>query len=421
VETLGDQQYWVFGANAGGIAVLALVGDTLVGGLMPVEAKAQVLPLLLGQRPPQASLADGDTLKSLLKAHGFTGHGVGVVDVRAIVSTLVGDSTGINAEIYEALAPSMSRMTDVCRAEFKGLADKAPRLIFGNQVLTPTEARLAFTLELEPALAKMLQGLRAAVPGLNAKTDPATFFQLGVGLDVDRALTLAQERAAAVTVAPFQCEQLMGLNEAAAMVTKSLAAVTMGPGAMVRLVRGISVVVKDIVPPPAPASAGAPPLGLGGAKAYAALATSNPEGVLATIKSFVPDLMTLNVAKDGKPVPLPTTGLLGELTAPHIAMGETSLVLSTGEGMQGELTALTTAKGDESMPLIVFASDSGRLLNMQLESRAKLAMNMTPEQQAKEQADLEATRAVAGAVGHTAFVLTVSDKGLHLAETAVLK
>jgi hypothetical protein len=35
--------------------------------------------------------------------------------------------------------------------------------------------------------------------------------------------------------------------------------------------------------------------------------------------------------------------------------------------------------------------------------------------------ELEATRAVAGAVGHTAFVLTVGDKGLHLTETAVLK
>jgi hypothetical protein len=81
----------------------------------------------------------------------------------------------------------------------------------------------------------------------------------------------------------------------------------------------------------------------------------------------------------------------------------------------------TTAKGDESMPLVVFASDSGRLLNMQLESRAKLSANLPPEQQALEQAELEATRAVAGAVGHTAFVLTVGDKGLHLTETAVLK
>ena len=421
VETLGDQQYWVFGADSQGIAVLALVGDTLVGGLMPVEAKAMVLPLLLGQAQPQASLAEGDALKTLLKGHGLTGHGVGVVDVRAIVGTLVGEGTGTNADIYKALSPSMTPMTDVCRAEFKGLADKAPRLVFGNQSLTPTEARVAFTLELEPALGKMLQGLRAAVPGLSAKTDPSTFFQLGVGLDVDRAMTLAQERAAAVTAAPFQCEQLAGLNEVAAEVTRSLAMATAGPAAMVRLVRGFSLVVKDLVPPAAQGSTGSPPLGVSGAKAYAALATSNPEGVLATIKAFVPDLVSLSVAKDGKPVPLPTSGMLGELTAPHIAMGESALVLSTGEGMQAELTALTTAKGDESMPLVVFASDSGRLLNMQLESRAKLSANLPPEQQALEQAELEATRAVAGAVGHTAFVLTVGDKGLHLTETAVLK
>jgi hypothetical protein len=210
---------------------------------------------------------------------------VGVVDVRAIVGTLVGEGTATNADIYKALSPSMTPMTDVCRAEFKGLAEKAPRLVFGNQSLTPTEARVAFTLELEPALAKMLQGLRAAVPGLSAKTDPSTFFQLGVGLDVDRAITLAQERAAAVTAAPFQCEQLAGLNEVAAEVTRSLAMATAGPAAMVRLVRGFSLVVKDLVPPAAQGSAGAPPLGVSGAKAYAALATSNPEGVLATIKA----------------------------------------------------------------------------------------------------------------------------------------
>lgn len=419
---LGDQDYWVFGEGQGdGVLVLALVGNELVGGFVLNAVREKTLGLLFGQTQPQASLADGDLLRAVMKQYAFTGHGVGVVDLKGIVSTLVGEGTGTNAEIYAALATRMPTVSDDCRAEYKALAAKAPRIVLGNESLTSKGVQLGITLELEPTLAQGLMNLRARVPGLAAQPDTNQFFQLGLGLDMEKVIGFVQERAAAITAAPFKCEQLAGLNQAATDSNQMIAAATLGPAAMARLVRGLNIVVKDLATPTPQDAAAAEPLSVGNARGYIALATSSPDQILASAKAFIPSLASLTVAKDGKPVSVPPEGPFGQLKAPYIAMGESALLVSSGEGMQTELTALATAKGDDAQPVLVFASDTGRLLGLQVESQTRRLATMPTELQANVKNEIEALRTLSQTIGHTAFVLSFREKGLYLMESVVLK
>jgi hypothetical protein len=419
---LGDQDYWVFGEGQGdGVVVLALVGNQLVGAFVLNAAREKTLSLLFGQTQPQASLADGPLLRGVMKQYGFTGHGVGVVDLKGLVSTLLGEGTGTNADTYAALAPRMPSVSDDCRAEYKSLVAKAPRLVFGNESLTSKGVQLGFTLELESSLAQGLMNLRARVPGLAAKPDTDQFFQFGLGLDLEKVIGFVQERAAAITAAPFKCELLAGLNRAAMDSNQMIAAATFGPAAMARLVRGVNVVVKDLATPTPQDTAAQEPLAVGNARGYIALATPSPEQVLTSAKALLPGLATLTVAKDGKPVSVPPEGLFAQLKSPHIAMGESALLVSSGEGMQADLTALATAKGDDAQPVLVFAADAGRMLGLHVESQTRRLAAMPSELQANTKDELEALRLLSQSVGHTAFVLSFREKGIYLMESAVLK
>jgi hypothetical protein len=179
----------------------------------------------------------------------------------------------------------------------------------------------------------------------------------------------------------------------------------------VNMVKGVNLVVRDAKM--APGMAMDPAAALEDAKAYLTISSPSPAELLGVAKVMLPpNLASIVVAPDGKPVALPTEGLPPFLKSPTVTMTSNSLAVSIGEGMQTEVAELLGKPAAGPAPLFVIGYHLGKVMAAMNEKLTAASATMPPDQKAKFEADLARNKAVAELIGLVGFSLHASDKGI---------
>lgn len=408
----GEQEYWLIESGDGFVAA-AVVGNELVFGLGPAKAKDLYLPLLLGTAKPASTLADGGALLKIVEDYKFSPTGTGYVDIKGISRTIMGDATGLNADIYKLLADAAPALSPDCKAEIGGLVDLAPRVVFGYEELNETVMVADFVIETKPEIGKDLAGLRAAVPGLTKSPAGNPLLVFGLGLDIEKAIGWAKAKAAAVQATPYKCEMLAPISQGAGNLVAGLN----GPlPPFVNLIKGVALTVQEANLENANLAMG-PAGALQDAKAYLTISATNPSELLGAVKLMLPPpIAALTINPDGKAVALPAEGLPPFIKSPMVTMTSNAIALSVGEGTQATVDGVLKAAPAGEPPLFVIGYNVGKFMGAMAKQMESSLAGLPPEEAARRQADLKASKAAGDLFGFIALSLNLSEKGVVLQE-----
>lgn len=415
VKKAGDQEYYEI-TDDGLTVVIAIVGNELVFAATPESAGATTVPMVLGQKKPEKSIAAAGTLTKLMKDNGFAGHGAGYVDNMAIADTLLGNGTGLNGMVFTEMNKSGANIPalppeikDVCTTEIKTLVGNFPMMTFGTTSADAKHWVTEFTLKTNPGLAKELAGLRAAVPGLGLDHD--SLFSFGLGLDIQKTLAFFKGKAGAVKANPWKCPMLADMNEGFVEMEAGLNQ-PMPP--FVTGLKGLFVNVKSAdISGPMPKDI----------KAVAVLSADKPGDLLTMAKGMVQPLANVDVKPGGKPALLPTQqlGVPPFIGPVHIALSEKSLAVSVGAGEEQNLAAAMSAKSPAQPPLISYGYDMGRFMGMVQAQTKAMMENMPPEMKAEQEAQMKMVQSLSGVFGVVTINITLADDGVVMQQRMNLK
>ncbi len=384
-------------------AVLAVGGTQLIAGLLPDELFERDLPLLLGQRPPDRSLAETADIQALIERHGFTGYGEGFVRLDELAATLQGRAGGRNAEVMRALDAEALRLSDGCMRVAEGLVGGMPRLAIGVTRADDGLVALRGVWEASPRVAAHLTRLAAPVPGLGAAFDG--LLALGVGLDLPRLRNTIEDLLRYVTDVGHGCDWVDRVDLQAVIPQLNLA---LGP--MTAGIKGFNLLLDDLVIDPDTLE---PAVLSGGLLA----AVDDPRGVFALAAMFDPALAALQVPTDGTPVELPGELGVGQSTPlMRVAIKDKSLLLLAGAESGRLLTTLLQAVPLVPPPLLAIdygvAELADRLGGLMERAAERLSDRGEVEAALGVRDQLEDLRAQATLFERQRFSLYASEQGL---------
>lgn len=323
---LGASQYWKMASGPQGLAAyFAIVDDHFALSLFPSAAEAAWLPSFLGQTMPAGS-AMAERLAQLNQDKGYTNFGSGIFDLQSLATEFM-DETSTTGSLLASMGHGDLLQWDAqCKAELRGMIAKAPRIVAGTTEFSADRIGISYQLELAPGLAARLMELVARVPVANS--DPDTLFTAALGLKVGKVRDFALEKATAITTAPFQCENLQGLNHQAQALVERLS-MPMMP--FINNLKGFRVSLDEFDPENfSPATA----------RGLFTLEMEKPQMVIGMAQMMVPGLAELQLEPGADPVELPQELLSLSADGMHVfaAMGKDSIGVALGQSKQAELS-----------------------------------------------------------------------------------
>ncbi|MBT8062431.1 MAG: hypothetical protein KJO85_07085, partial [Gammaproteobacteria bacterium] len=212
-QILENVPYWrISKADSPMSAIVSIMDDQLVAGLVPTIYEAEWLPQLLGLQMPAESTAAAD-LVQLNRDKGYSAYGSGFINLVGLAEEVL-DETSTTAGLLQSLGHSpQTTLDDVCKAEFRSIVAKMPRLVAGTTELSADVIGISYQLEIENSLAEKLTGLVADVPV--ADRDPGKVMTVAVGLKVGALKAFLTEQASAIVDSPYQCAHLQNANQQA--------------------------------------------------------------------------------------------------------------------------------------------------------------------------------------------------------------
>lgn len=415
VQKAGETEY--YGVTEDDVTVaLAIIGNELVLTVVPASQNATLLPLAFGTQKPEQNIKKSGAITELMKAQGYGGFAAGYVDNRIITETLLGEGKGLNGTVFTAIStlgsgipPLPAEHKATCSKEFKSIAAKAPRFVFGTKAVTETMWVSHFMLELDGELAGALKDISAPVPGLGSDAGDNLFVG-GFGFDVGKAIGFLKGRVAAAKAAPYACPMLAGINSGLIEMEQGL---NQPLPPFVNNLRGAYVVVKSAD------TSTMPPKNI---KGYALIAADKPEQLVAMAQGMVPPLAAVKL--DGEtPVALPAAelGIPPMIESPHVAHTDKAIAVSFGAGEEKTLGKALGAKSPDSPPLFAFGYDVGKFMGvMQAQTRASLA-GLPEEYRKQQEAELKMVEGMTQIFGMVLSRLSLTDKGIELTQNLSIK
>ena len=184
-RTHQNHQYWQADLAGASVAFGFDDGDLYVTlGTEPAIERA--LPVLVGAEKLASTMADGGALKQLAAEYGYSGYGIGYVDMQRLVDVFAGRTSGVQAELAKLLlgttaSPACAERLDVIAAAF-------PRMVFGYDEVTSKRMVTSGVVETSPAVRELLRGMKARVPALSSRLPGRPLFAMGMGVDVDAVM-----------------------------------------------------------------------------------------------------------------------------------------------------------------------------------------------------------------------------------------
>lgn len=310
-------------------------GAHLALGALPLAAESELLPALLGQARPASNTA-AQRLAEINLAYGYTPHGTGMLDLQRLFDQLVDQNSLLRRMLEDSGANIDERFSEVCRAEFRELIARAPRMVAGTTEMTPAAMGGQYRLEMADDLASDLAALVSSVPPAPAETERLLEFAFGIRIGAARDFLI--RKATALSQKNYQCEALEGINKRASE-------------ALVNLNRPVPPLVNNFLGFRASLSAlPEDESDLEGVRGTVALHVSQPEMFVGMAQMFLPQLTELQLVKGQPPVRLPESLIPVPGLVTHAAMSDTALGIAVGQGEEARLTGFLEedSKGDGS-------------------------------------------------------------------------
>lgn len=329
---IGEQDVWTIGGEPM-LGLMAIQAKHLVVTVVPAGADEVLKRRVLGLDRPAQSLADTHALVDFNKARGYLPYASGWIDTRRVLA-LLNDDPAV-AAIAKAAGEPKPELDAACRGELDALAAKAPRLALGYTKFDTERMTMHMRLDLDPALAKSLSALPAALPGATSKD---ALFDFAFALPVLRGRDFLVAQADAVAAAPFRCEMLQPLNEQLAQMKTKIEATIPPP---LSDLLGVRVTLDRLVLPNA--GGGTDRFDVAG---RVLVGSSNPAFLTSLAQMSVPALQKIPLSPDGKAVAIPTDVIPGgyaEGHEIHAAMGAKTLGVAVGKDQTAKLEAAVTA------------------------------------------------------------------------------
>ena len=324
-------------------AVLAVTSEHLVAGLLPDALFERDLPMLLGQRLPERSLATEGTLGEINARYGFEGYGEGFIRLDLLFDTLLGQSTGRNAEVIQALGADAVPLSPACLQLSQGLIAEMPRMVLGISTATDDQLAVRGIWESTAAVADYLQRLAAPVPGVGA--DYNGLVSAGVGVDLPQLRNGIEALMRELIDRGSACEWIDPATLEATIPQLSL---VLGP--MTAGLKGFNLQIAAVEIDPETLQPKA-------VEASLLAAVADPRGVLALGSMLDPAIGALEVPMDGTPVDLPVQVLSGQPTPPLKVAIKDRLLLFMTDGAAVDSAALLGMPAPD--PALLLAVDYG--------------------------------------------------------------
>lgn len=411
VARIGDHSVRYFEAEELKI-LLGVIDDQAVFTVAPTSFDEAQLGVLLGLEPPKNSIADTRALQKIAEDHGFTNHYVGYIDVTAIAERFIGEASGLDAELIALMENEAPELSDVCRAEIRGVAGIAPRMVLGYTDVSVDKLDTVMVIELRDDIASGMQTLPSTVPGLGG--DKGGLMSFGMSIDMQAARAFVEARLDAMEAEPFECEHFADLQ---AGVAGGRQALQQPVPPMIYDFRGFLTVINDIEG--LDIATQTPPTSVDGSFL---LAMDNAQALVAMGAMFSPELASLNLQADGKPVPLdlPQAQAMG-ITA-FAAMNDDALAVSVGENAESELGDVLEADAADPSPFASFSMDAARYYGFIGEAMSVTDGDdenaPTPEMQAAMQ---EVMAAIADVYDRMSVDVSFTERGIELDSSVTLQ
>ncbi|HLU65318.1 MAG TPA: hypothetical protein VKZ63_03555, partial [Kofleriaceae bacterium] len=295
------------------------------------------LPLVLGLRQPERSLADARHLERVAAELGASPAGLGYVDLPLL------------ARAHGAALP------DPCGAELAGLAALVPRISIGLRRATAGRLHVVSAAETRRDVTDALLALRGTVPAADPDVPVPASAVLGLAIDAAAAIRVVGGALDQVVESPYRCPALGWLNRGARDLRALLRTGALG---LLRQVRGVSLLIL----PGEPGAGGAPARPVEGALLF--LGSDDPRALLAQLSALT-HIPVPKLAPGDPPAEI-AAGAAMPLGPVHVALGARSLGVSLG-GHQTELGELIAAAPPADPPLVFLRTiprDSGSLLEL---------------------------------------------------------
>jgi hypothetical protein len=382
---LGDG-YYRYAEGDGIRIVLGHFDETAVLTMMPAEFDEAQTRELLGLNPPAKSLAATTIIPDIRKKYGFSAHYVGYVDTQRLVDIFLDDPTTLNAALLQKAEFDFGSISESCKSEIREMAAIAPRALFGYGEISLEQISGKVVVELRDDLAKGLQGVSAAVPGLGV--DQGGVLTVGASVNMQALRDFYAKRLDAIEADPYQCEYFAELQ---ASVPKGREMLNQPLPPVVYGVRGFNAVVDtlDI----AALTAGAPPEP-GKVEATVVVAMQDAASLVAMGMMFSPELAALNLQPNGEAVALALPQLEAMAVNAFAAMKEDALSVAVGPAAQARVTSVLGAESLTPPPSFAMSMDAGAYYDfiatgMMVEEPAEQEP-MTPEMKTATQTVLTA-------------------------------
>jgi hypothetical protein len=342
VATLGEHTYRYFESDA--IRVVIAVDDNeLIVTCVPAGLSDEHLAAVLDGDLPAESIADSEKLEDFAEAYEFVPYQIGFVDFDQLAATLLEPQSGTNAELLGLVGYDPAVMlSDMCRTEFRGLANVSPRVVLGTKRYDAEEIAMKAVIELRADIAAGLVPIAASLPGLG--TIGEGLFAFGIGLDVAAARDFLVARLDALQADPFRCEALLDLQQGVPQVRQALNT-PLPP--LVYGIKGFVAVVDDISGIDNLA-AGLPPTGI---DARLLLASDDAPGIVAMGAAFDPELAQLDLQPNGTPVRMSSPQAMGGpmFSETYVALTQRAIAAAVGNDAEARLRSLINAPAGEPM------------------------------------------------------------------------
>lgn len=351
------REYWMYDTGEGVVAIAAIVGQELVGTLVPKQMLNYVLPLVIGDEEPEQSLADTGDLAELAAQYKFSNYSVGYVDLFNLAQTLVGGGSSLANQLTLALEIDMTH--PACQKELPALLSPIPRIVFGAYEIGDKQASGGVIFEMRRDIAMALRGMRASVPGMNDKgVGQSAKMSFGVGIDVSALLSFASEKLGALSRDDHKCPQLAQAASAAAQIKQSIDNFSASPFGNLH---GANLILDEL------SMLGGIPTKL---EAVLFLGSSQPVEMIAFAASqfgIAPPLLE----PGGEPQRLKLPGMGDAFGPVFVAVSEGALGLSIGSGTQNRMAELLAAPPAADPPLVFSRMDPNFIGEMQATSGKK--------------------------------------------------
>ena len=343
-----DEQTYRYVGNDDVRLILAVIGNNVVVTVVPAGLSAEHLSGVLGLTLPAQNIASAGVLTELANEYGYTFHALGFVDVERLVATFLDAQTGVNAELLALTNYDHAALTDVCRAELRGMSGVMPRMVAGYTEVSVENFRSSMVLEFRSDIATGLATLAAAVPGLGS--DHGALFSFGMSMVLLAAREFYAARLDAMEADPYECDLFADLQNGVAqgreMLNQPIPPIAYGFKGFLAIVDNIDGFDFASKQPPTEIDM------------RFLIAIDNAEGLLAMGTMFSPDLAALNLQPDGKPVKFETPQMTSQFGAVYIAMTDNALGIAVGADAESGLGDLLEAPAGEPPPIMSMHMDA---------------------------------------------------------------